>query len=195
MSGPAIELESHPDLETRSELEVARRELASYETQDAEQEQTRARILEWTVRHANAAERSCLSGHLTASALVVDANFERTLLTLHRKLGRWLQLGGHCDGDTNLKAVAWREALEESGFTPAAISARPIDLDIHEIPARRAEPAHLHLDTRYLVVAPDGAEAIRSDESTDLRWFTRRECSELELDASLRRLIVLALEA
>src|SRR5688572_10916647 len=89
--------------------------------------------------------RSCAPGHFTASALVVDAPGERGLLTHHKKLDRWLQLGGHCDGDSNFAAVALREAQEESGIEGLSIDPRPLDLDIHTIPARTGDPEHLHL--------------------------------------------------
>ena len=137
--------------------------------------------------------RSCLPGHLTASAIVVDAKGERVLLTHHKKLGRWLQLGGHCDGDADLAAVALREATEESGIEGLEIDPVPIDLDIHTIPARKGEPEHLHLDTRFLVRAPVGAQARASDESDELRWFEPAEALAIDTDESVRRLIRKAL--
>lgn len=137
--------------------------------------------------------RSCLPGHLTASAIVVDAKGERVLLTHHKKLGRWLQLGGHCDGDADLAAVALREATEESGIEGLEIDPVPIDLDIHTIPARKGEPEHLHLDTRFLVRAPVDAQARASDESDELRWFEPAEALAIDTDESVRRLIRKAL--
>jgi 8-oxo-dGTP pyrophosphatase MutT (NUDIX family) len=118
----------------------------------------------------------------------VDGACERALLTLHGKLGRWLQLGGHCDGDANLAGAALREAQEESGIRELAIDPRPIDLDIHGIPARGPEPQHLHLDVRFLVRAPPGAQARASPESKELRWVTPAELLALPTDGSVRRL-------
>lgn len=178
-----------PVLAPERDLRVAREILTAYEAVGESQTRMRARIVDWIDKHPlDAHLRSCLEGHLTASAVLMDATRTRVLLTLHRKLGKWLQLGGHCDGDANLAGVAWRETLEESGIQPAAISAAPIDVDVHRIPARPGEPEHDHLDTRYLVVAPKSAEVVISSESIDLRWFTRSEAEGLELDSSVLRL-------
>jgi len=125
--------------------------------------------------------------HLTASAFVVDADGGSTLLTLHRKLGRWLQLGGHCDGDGDLARGALREATEESGIAGLTCYPQIVDLDIQTIPGRD-EPPHLHLDVRFLIVAPRGARPIVSEESIELRWFSVAELESLHLDDGLRRL-------
>ncbi len=152
-------------------------------------------MLEFIDAHPNDAHRrSLLEGHLTASALIVDAASERVLLTHHRKLNRWLQLGGHCDGDANLAGVALRECIEESGIEELAILERPIDLDIHSIPARPNEPVHLHFDTRFAVLAPPNSRAFASEESHELRWFTRAELDSLDTDDSVRRLVRLVFD-
>ena len=106
---------------------------------------------------------------MTASAWIVHPNRGKVLLTHHRKLGRWLQPGGHSDGDADSLAVALREAREESGLDLVAQAARPIDIDIHEIPARGSEPAHLHYDLRYALQARSDAFTV-SAESHDLAW-------------------------
>ncbi|MEM7275900.1 MAG: NUDIX domain-containing protein [Actinomycetota bacterium] len=116
--------------------------------------------------------RECLAGHLTGSAFVVDATGTRTLLLHHGKLGLWLQPGGHADGDGNLAAVALREAEEETGIEGLRVVVPAIDIDIHAIPARPGEPAHLHHDLRFLVLAPPDAVVTISDESRDARWAT-----------------------
>lgn len=177
-----------------NDLAVARRLLESWKPPSPDQASTRDRILAFLEEHPRDAHmRSCVPGHLTASALVVDARGERVLLTHHRKLGRWLQLGGHCDGDADLAAVALREATEESGIEGLEIDPVPIDLDIHVIPARKGEPEHLHLDTRFLVRAPEGAVERASGESLDLRWFGRKEADSLDTDESVRRLLRIGL--
>jgi 8-oxo-dGTP pyrophosphatase MutT (NUDIX family) len=174
-------------------LETARRLLEAYLPRDPEQARFRREMLAFVDEHPlDAHRRTCLPGHLTASSLVLDLSRGRALLTHHRKLDRWLQLGGHCDGDSNLPAVALREALEESGIAGLAIDPRIVDLDIHPIPARPGEPEHLHLDARFLVHAPAGAREEASAESHRLAWISPAELSSIEADASLRRLFALA---
>jgi 8-oxo-dGTP pyrophosphatase MutT (NUDIX family) len=135
--------------------------------------------------------RSCFPGHFTGSALVVSADGSRVLLHHHKFLDRWLQFGGHCDGEADVLRVAIREAEEESGIAGLIVtSRRPFDLDIHAIPAnpKRGEPPHEHCDIRYVLIAPEGAEPAVSDESHALRWFTPEEMLALPLDGGLRRL-------
>jgi 8-oxo-dGTP pyrophosphatase MutT (NUDIX family) len=181
-----------PELAPVPYLACARVAIERYAARDAEQAHARAFLLDWIDGHPDALLRTCLDGHLTASALVLDAAGERALLTLHRKLGRWLQLGGHCDGDGNLAGSALREAHEESGIDGLAIDPEIVDLDCHRIPARGAEPEHWHLDARFLVRAPDGAVPRLSRESKELRWFSATELAGIESDDSVRRLFALA---
>ena len=178
-----------PRLAPAGDLALARALLERYTPRDAAQAAEREALLAFVDAHpADAHRRELAVGHLTASALVVDAAGERALLTLHAKLGRWLQLGGHCDGDANLAGVALREALEESGVEGLAIDPQPIDLDVHAIPARPGEPEHLHLDTRFVVWAPAGARERISRESRALGWFSPAELATIDTDASVRRL-------
>ena len=173
-------------------LAEARALVAGYSSSDPHQAAERERILAFIDEHPNALERSCLRGHLTASALIIDASGERALLTHHRKLDRWLQMGGHVDGDGNLVGAAWREATEESGIEGLSIDPRPVDLDIHTIPARGDEPEHWHLDVRFQVYAPEGAREEISEESIALGWFTPAEFDALDSDESVARLFRLA---
>ncbi|MEZ5980224.1 MAG: NUDIX hydrolase [Planctomycetota bacterium] len=178
-------------------LERARAVVASYEPQGEAQARERERILAFCDAHADALLRSCVPGHLTASALVVDSAGERALLTHHRKLDRWLQLGGHVDGDGELARSALREAIEESGIANLAVDPRVVDVDVHAIPARTrkdgsVEPEHLHLDVRFLVVAPEGAREVVSDESHDLGWFGPTELDGIDVDESVLRLFRIA---
>ena len=115
--------------------------------------------------------RSCAPGHLTASALVIDASRRSLLLTLHPRAGMWVQVGGHCEpGDHTLLDAAAREAREESGIGALSFDPAPLGLDVHPITCSLGVPTR-HFDVRFLAVAPDGAEPVRSDESLDLRWF------------------------
>lgn len=178
-----------PWLAPDAELARAYHLLDHFEPLDEAQEHFQRRMLELIERHPrDAHRRTLLEGHLTASALVIDSRGERALLTHHKKLGRWLQLGGHCDGDANLAHVALRECVEESGIPDLAVLPAPIDLDIHTIPARASEPEHLHYDTRFVVVAPPGALEVLSDESHALRWIAPDELHALTTDDSVRRL-------
>jgi len=116
--------------------------------------------------------RSCAPGHLTASALVVDPSRRLVLLTLHPRAGMWLQLGGHCEpGDHTLLDAAAREAREESGIGALSFDPTPIGLDVHPITCSLGVPTR-HFDVRYVAIAPDGAEPVRSPESDDLQWFS-----------------------
>jgi 8-oxo-dGTP pyrophosphatase MutT (NUDIX family) len=181
------------ELPQTADLAFARAVLASWKAPTSDQARTRDAMIAFIDAHPlDAHERSSVQGHLTASGLVLDAPRERALLTFHRKLGRWLQLGGHCDGDANLAGAALREAREESGIDELAIDPVPIDVDIHSIPARASEPEHLHLDTRFLVFAPPGAREKLSAESLELGWFTPREARDLDTDDSVRRLFRIA---
>lgn len=181
-----------PRLVFDPDLARARKIIAGHVTRDRAQAGERERMLAFVDAHPDALLRTCVEGHLTASALVVDADGRRGLLTLHRKLGRWLQVGGHCDGDANLPGVALREASEESGIDELAIDPVPVDLDVHVIPERAGEAEHLHLDTRFLVRAGEGARLRISEESRELRWFGPEELGAIETDESVRRLFRLA---
>ena len=120
--------------------------------------------------HPDCCERTCVPGHLTGSAWVVSKDGLRTLLTHHRKLDRWLQPGGHADGDTDLARVALREAEEETGLTGLVVEPGIFDLDRHAIPARKADPEHWHYDVRFVVRATGSEEFVVSEESHALAW-------------------------
>jgi 8-oxo-dGTP pyrophosphatase MutT (NUDIX family) len=181
------------ELPRNSDLALARSILERYAPREEEQRKTRDALLSFLDLHPQDAHlRTCVEGHLTASALVIDESRGKALLTFHKKLDRWLQLGGHCDGDANLPGAALREACEESGIAELVIDPAPIDLDIHTIPARPGEPEHLHLDTRFLVYAPAGARETLSEESLSLRWLGPAELGPIETDASVRRLFTRA---
>ncbi|MFD9127806.1 NUDIX hydrolase, partial [Kitasatospora sp. NPDC059571] len=154
------------------------RTLSDWAVADAAQEGLRRDYLGHLAERPDGMWRACLPAHITASALVVDPAAGRVLLTLHPKVGRWLQMGGHCEPeDTTLAGAALREATEESGIAGLALVGGPdgpvpVRLDRHEVHcAGRDVPANTHLDVQYVAVAPPGAEAMISEESLDLRWF------------------------
>jgi 8-oxo-dGTP pyrophosphatase MutT (NUDIX family) len=150
-------------------------------------------------QHADCFERTCRPGHITASAWILSSDRTRALLTHHRKLEKWLQLGGHADGQSDPVETALREAREESGissFRVARIEGQfiPMDIDVHVIPARyneqgeQIEDAHEHHDIRFLLIADE--EAIKvSDESHDVRWCTAEEVHERTQEESVLRLL------
>jgi coenzyme F420-0:L-glutamate ligase len=131
----------------------------------------REAFLAFLAARPDAMWRSCLAGHLTASAIVLDPRRRAVLLTLHPRVRKWLQLGGHCDaGDQTLLDAAAREAREESGIGALSFDPAPLGLDVYPITCSLGVPTR-HFDVRFLAVAPEGAEPVRSAESLDLRWF------------------------
>tara|TARA_R110002073_G_scaffold86354_1_gene205122 strand:- start:38980 stop:39537 length:558 start_codon:yes stop_codon:yes gene_type:complete len=171
-------------------LDETRAQLESWNAPNAIQAATRDRIVAFMREHPKDANlRTCLEGHLTGSCLMVDAARTSVLLHHHRKLDKWLQFGGHADGDPDLRNVALRELIEESGIEPAWFSPAAIDLDIHSIPERGTEPEHLHLDVRFLAIAPEGAQPEVSAESKEVCWIPITQIGDLELDESVTRLI------
>jgi 8-oxo-dGTP pyrophosphatase MutT (NUDIX family) len=171
--------------------------LARHRSADDEEARDRSTIAAFVARHANPFDRSIREGHLTGSAITVSHDGRRVLLLHHRKLDRWLQPGGHGDpGERTGEEVALREAREESGIEGLALhptAPRPIDVDVHEIPARAPEPAHQHLDLRYLVLAPEGARiAPALAELHEIRWVPWDEVDALGPDHGLRRALAKA---
>lgn len=148
-----------------------------------------ARIIAFVEQHEDCFERSLAAGHVTGSAWVVNPERTHALLVLHRRLGRWLQPGGHCDGNADVLATALREVLEETGIAARPVSPAIFDVDAHDIPARGAEPAHVHYDIRYLAEAPLSAEPVVSPESREVRWVPLADIARLNTDASVLRLV------
>ena len=163
--------------------------LQAYRTQTRAQEAEIALFREFVDAHPDCCERSLAIGHLTGSAWLVSADGARVLLTHHRKLGLWLQLGGHADGDADLARVALREAEEESGLTELAIEGGIFDLDRHWIPERKGEPGHWHYDVRFVVRARGSEDFAVSEESHALAWRPIADvASDESADASVRRM-------
>lgn len=157
-----------------------------------EQHLTADKLLHFISSTPNCFSRNNPEGHITASAWLINPGGDKALLTLHHKLKRWMQTGGHADGDPDALRVALREAEEESGISGIQPVSREIfDIDIHLIPARPAkgEPAHYHYDVRYLLRAPHEKYAV-SEESDALAWWAKQDfiIRAAELDASVLRM-------
>jgi len=147
-------------------------------------------MIAFVATHADCMLRSCVPGHLTGSAWIVSPDRTRTLLTHHRKLDKWLQLGGHADGDEDLLGVAWREALEESGLAAVrAVSSAIFDVDRHWIPPRKSDPGHYHYDLRFMFEADPAAALAISRESKDLAWVAIDQVTALNPEASMARMV------
>lgn len=164
-------------------------ELAAYLPFNARERKMQAEIARFIALHETCFERTLPAGHVTASAWVVDESCSRTLLTHHRKLGKWLQFGGHADGEPDVRAVALREAREESGLTRLRFAQPGIyDLDTHAIPARGEEAAHAHYDIRFAFFADRSERPVVSEESHDVRWIALSDLGSLNVDDSVLRL-------
>ena len=163
-------------------------DLAAYGRRHPQEAAVLDRFLGFVRSHESCFHRDCRPGHVTASAWLLDPGRRRVLLNHHRKLNRWLQPGGHCDGDPATLDVAVREAMEETGLEVEPWSPQPLDIDIHAIPAREDEPAHRHYDLRYALVAKSEDFAV-SDESHALVWAPLDELRAYTSEASVLRLL------
>jgi 8-oxo-dGTP pyrophosphatase MutT (NUDIX family) len=145
--------------------------LTDWRTPDAAQDSLRHAVLAFVRGRSDACRRECVPGHVTASALVLDHTGSQVLLTLHPRLGRWVQLGGHCDDDdADVVAAALREATEESGVAGLRIEPELAAVHVHPVTCSLGVPTR-HLDLQFVAHAPRGAQIAISDESDDLRWW------------------------
>jgi 8-oxo-dGTP pyrophosphatase MutT (NUDIX family) len=157
--------------------------LNRYHPAHAEEIAFKSEMLQFIARHEDCFERSLQIGHITASSWLLSKECTKALLMHHTKLDRWVQLGGHCDGNPDVLQVAIKEAQEESGIAQI----RPVfneifDIDIHLIPAKGQISAHHHFDVRFLLEVASGESVIRNGESKELRWIGKNE-SELPTDS------------
>ena len=149
---------------------------------------TKRKFFELTALEPGALDRETTPGHLTGSALVFNHDATETLLLFHTKLQRWLQPGGHADGEANLARVALKEATEESGIDGLEIVDPAVDSDIHNVAPEGAEPI-LHYDVRFVVFAPDGAQPVGNHESQDIKWVSLDDLDDYDLDEGHHRMI------
>jgi len=162
--------------------------LDDYPPVDAADAATRERFVAFVRRHEDCFERRLVVGHVTGSAWIVDATGTKVLLTHHRKLDRWLQPGGHADGDSDVAAVALREAREETGLPDLRLDdAAVFDLDIHVIPFRDPVEAHEHFDVRFVVRAGEERFVV-SDESHALAWVALADLERYTTEWSMLRM-------
>lgn len=152
--------------------------LQSYNPKDPSELEFKRRMIDFVENYPNCFERSLEIGHITASLWLLNKDGSKALLMHHTKLDRWFQLGGHCDGDSDVLNVALKEAREESGIQNiVAVSPEIFDIDIHLIPANSKEKAHDHYDVRFLLQAMSDEEVVQNRESKSLRWINKNQDS------------------
>ena len=163
--------------------------LRNYEPHDRHERDMYEMLVRFVETESNCFDRSLQIGHITGSAWIVDRSRTKSLLTHHSKLDRWLQLGGHADGDPDVLRVAMREAREESGLEDIdPVTDGIFDVDVHPIPARDMEPRHLHYDVRFLLEADATAPLVISSESKDLTWIPLTDIERLTDERSISRI-------
>jgi 8-oxo-dGTP pyrophosphatase MutT (NUDIX family) len=161
-----------PKVEPTTSLQTScRRTLQDWSAPNPAQDQLRQDYLDHLIERPDGWSRNCLGAHLTVSSLICAAGESQVLLTLHSRIGRWLQTGGHIEStDSTLEAAAVREAHEESGLVDLALAPSPLLLSRHEAPCGSVRPTY-HLDVQYLVIAGRTVSPKIGDESIDVRWF------------------------
>ena len=161
--------------------------LQSYTTEFSEESRFTHQFIE-LLNHKDCFQRTFLPGHITGSSWIINPKRTKTLLVHHAKLNKWVQPGGHADGDENVLNVALREAEEETGLKVLNPSPDIFDIDIHPIPARKDFPAHFHYDIRFLVVANEDERIVVSEESHDVQWIALDQLENFSSERSVVRM-------
>ncbi len=164
--------------------------LRQYEPFDENERTMWQDTLSFVEQHPDCFERTLLTGHVTGSAWIVSPDRSQAVLIHHRKLDRWFQPGGHCDGDPDVAAVAMKEAEEETGLRSIRLVSPAIfDIDVHPIPAKGDLPAHVHYDIRFLLEADPEEAFVHSDETNDIKWVKIAEIADFTDSESILRMI------
>jgi 8-oxo-dGTP pyrophosphatase MutT (NUDIX family) len=151
---------------------------------------TVSQLMSFVKENDDCFERSLLKGHVTASAWVISDDETSVVLIHHLKLDKWLQPGGHCDGDADTLRVAQKECFEETGLETKAVSEEIFDIDIHEIPQRKEIPAHIHYDVRYLLQAiPGNAITASETETNQVLWVPIKDITSYTTEESILRML------
>ena len=161
-------------------------QLRAYKAKWENEFATAERLIDFILSNTDCFDRTLKTGHVTGSAWVVNKEGTHVLLTHHKKLNKWLQLGGHADGNPDILNVALREVHEESGLERVEpLNEQIFDIDIHRIPEREAEPEHYHYDIRYAMLATGSEQYVLSDESHDLSWIDIENLNQLTSEESM----------
>lgn len=164
--------------------------LKAYTPEDGIEKEMYLDTIAFVKAHPDCFERSLEIGHVTASGLVLSPDGQSVLLMHHQKLGRWLQPGGHCDGDPDTEHVARKEVQEETGIAHLDLYKSGIfDVDIHLIPERKGLPAHHHYDIRFAFKAAPGQSIIVNNESLDVQWIPINDVGQMNDSESVVRMI------
>jgi 8-oxo-dGTP pyrophosphatase MutT (NUDIX family) len=163
--------------------------VVNYTPYNATEESHKNHLLSFLEQNHNFFDQNNSVGHVTASAWILSEDFNSTLLTFHKKLDKWLQLGGHIENsDRNVKEAALREAIEESGISDFYFFQDGIfDIDVHKIPARKDKLSHYHFDIRFLLITKSKKFTI-SEESLNLDWINIMELDDILVDDSIIRM-------
>jgi 8-oxo-dGTP pyrophosphatase MutT (NUDIX family) len=163
--------------------------LKNYNTNHLDEKIYKERTIEFVENEPECFSRALLIGHITGSAFIVNEKLTKTVLVLHAKIHKWLQPGGHADGEPNIMAVALKEAGEETGLKKLKVVSEILDIDVHTIPARKEVPEHLHYDIRFLFLADEFEPFVISDESTDIQWIMLEDIPKFNEENSIMRMV------